>query len=161
MSSFNKPSSPSDPIPKYQAGQRVELLILRETDLGFVARILGPTTDETTEADEGLLYHDEIFERLEPGQKLPGYIKKVREDGAIDLLLQAFGNFGAQDIGEKILKVLRENKGFLAINDKTPPEKIYELFGVSKKKYKIALGGLYKKRLVLIEDRGLTLLAKT
>lgn len=132
---------------QYVPGQKVELLILRETDLGFVAKI--------NQKDEGLLYHDEIFEHLEKGQALPGFIKKVREDGAIDLLLQPFGNFGAQEIGERILACLKDNRGFLEITDKTSPEKIYELFGVSKKKFKIALGNLYKNRIVEITDKGI------
>ncbi len=133
----------------YTPGQKVELRILRETDLGFVAKI--------NEVDEGLLYHDEIFEQLRPGQILPGYINKVRPDGAIDLLLQPFGNFGASELGERILKVLSDHQGFLPINDKTPAEKIYELFGVSKKKYKIALGGLYKNRIITVSDEGIRL----
>ncbi|MEK6775073.1 MAG: hypothetical protein AABY64_14125 [Bdellovibrionota bacterium] len=133
----------------YEPGQKVNLLILRKTDLGFVAKI--------NETDEGLLYHDEIFELLEPGQSLPGYIKKVRPDGGIDLLLQAFGNFGAAELGKWILEILARNGGFLPITAKTPPEKIYELFGISKKKYKIALGGLYKMHKVTVDDDGVRL----
>ncbi len=131
----------------YQPGQKVELRILRETDLGFVAKI--------NEVHEGLLYHDEVFELLTPGQKVSGFINKVRPDGAIDLLLQAPGNFGAQDIGERILSILQKNNGFLPVTDKSPAEKIYELFGVSKKKYKIALGGLYKSRKISVSDEGI------
>ncbi len=130
----------------YEPGQKVDLVILRETDLGFVAKING--------TDEGLLYHNEIFEVLEPGQELPGYIKKVREDGAIDLLLQPFGNFGAQELGARILEVLQEHKGFIPVNDKSPAEVIYDYFGVSRKKFKIALGSLYKKRIVKVTDKG-------
>lgn len=140
-------SETTPPVPAYTAGQKVNLVILRRTDLGYVAKI--------NDQDEGLLYHNEIFEHLDPDQKLPGYIKKVREDGRIDLQLHAFGNFGAEDIGKQILQTLDEHHGFLPVNDKTPAEKIYELFGVSKKKYKIALGGLYKKRLILISDEGI------
>lgn len=135
--------------PNYDEGQKVELQILRATDLGFVAKING--------THEGLLYYGEIFEPLEIGQILPGYIKRVREDEKIDLLLQPFGNFGSQDLGSKILEILKNHKGFLPINDKTAAEKIYELFGVSKKKFKIALGGLYKKRLITIKDDGIRL----
>lgn len=136
----------------YKEGQKVDLVILRETDLGFVAKING--------TDEGLLYHSEIFERLDPGQELPGYVKKQREDGRIDLLLQPFGNFGSKDLGAFILTVLEKHGGFLPIDDKTSPEKIYSLFGVSKKKYKIALGGLYKLRMITIDEKGIHLNAK-
>jgi predicted RNA-binding protein (virulence factor B family) len=133
----------------YIPGQKVDLVILRRTDLGFVAKINGK--------DEGLLYHSEIFEILEPGQELPGYINRVRANGNIDLLLQAFGNFGTEEIGERILRTLGESNGFLPFNDKTSAEKIYDLFGVSKKKYKIALGGLYKARLITVGEDGIRL----
>lgn len=132
---------------KYKLGQKVNLVILRETDLGFVARI--------NDIDEGLIYHGEIFERLEQGQAVPGYIKKVREDGRLDLVLQPFGNLGSKDLGHQILETLQQHGGFMPVNDKTTPEKIYELFGVSKKKYKMALGGLYKQRLILIKEDGI------
>ena len=137
---------------KYEPGQKVEMIILRETNLGFVARING--------IDEGLLYHNELFEQLEPSDVRDGYIKRVRADGSIDLQLNAFGNLGADELGDSILEALRHHKGSLPVNDKSPAEKIYDLFGVSKKKYKIALGGLYKKRLIKITETGIELVEK-
>jgi predicted RNA-binding protein (virulence factor B family) len=137
---------------KYKPEQKVDLLILRETDLGFVAQI--------NQVDEGLLYHNEIFERLEPGQSLPGFIKKTRPDGGIDLLLQAFGNLGTEELGQRILESLKLVDGFLPINDKAPAEMIYDFFGVSKKKYKMAIGGLYKKRLIKITEDGIELVSR-
>lgn len=136
----------------YKPGQKVDLTVLRETDLGFVAKING--------THEGLLYHDEIFEQLDPGQTLPGYIKKIREDGAIDLLLQPFGNFGADELGARILEVIDDMGGTLPLNDKSPAEEVYRIFGVSKKKYKIAIGGLYKKRIIKVTDAGIELVNK-
>lgn len=133
----------------YVAGQKVDLEILRETPIGFVAKING--------TNEGLLYRNEIFEVLRKGQKLPGYIARIRENGEIDLLLHPFGNLGADELGEKIIEALRDNNGFLPINSSSPAEQIYDSFGVSKKKFKIALGGLYKKRLIVITDDGITL----
>lgn len=133
----------------YKEGQKVELTILRETDLGFVARINGE--------DEGLLYHNEIYEHLEPNQELPGYIRKIREDGRIDLILQPFGNIGTEELSQRIFEALKKTDGFLALNEKTPAEKIYNLFGVSKKKYKMAIGSLYKRRLITILADGIHL----
>lgn len=130
----------------YKPGEKVDLVILRETDLGFVAEING--------MDEGLLYHDEIFRYLEPDLELPGYIKKVRPDGSIDLLLENISNFGSDDIGQRILKALKDGNGFLPVNAKSPAEDIYDLFGISRKKFKIALGGLYKKRLIVFTEEG-------
>lgn len=137
---------------KYEPNQKVDLIIQRETDLGFVALVNGQ--------DEGLLYHNEIFERLDVGQKLPGYIKKLREDGGIDLLLQPFGNFGSDELGERILHALKTLGGSMPVNADSPAEKVYDFFGVSKKKFKMALGGLYKKRLIRITDEGIELVKK-
>lgn len=135
---------------KYTEGQEVQLVIAAETDLGFKAII----NDE----DWGVLYHSEVFQDLRLSQKIKGYIKKIREDGKIDLILQKPGHHAAQgEIGPKILEELKRQGGFLPINDKTSAETIYDLFGVSKKKYKIALGGLYKKRLITVDDSGIRL----
>ncbi|OFZ10700.1 MAG: hypothetical protein A2Z20_12685 [Bdellovibrionales bacterium RBG_16_40_8] len=135
----------------YKPGEKVDLIILRKTDLGFVAKING--------FHEGLLYHDEIFKNLEPDQALPGYIKKIRPDGGIDLLLQPFGNFGSEELGNQILEVLKQRKGFIPINAKSPAEEIYNLFGVSRKKFKMALGSLYKRRLISFTDAGTILIS--
>ena len=135
---------------KYTEGQEVDLLIAAETDLGFKAII--------NNHHWGVLYHSEVFQPLSYGQRIKGFIKKLREDGKIDLILQQAGHKAAQgDIGPKILEELKKQGGFLPVNDKTSAETIYELFGVSKKKYKIALGGLYKKRLITVDDDGIRL----
>lgn len=134
---------------KYMPGEKVDLVIVRETPLGFVAQING--------AEEGLIYHNEVFQLLESGESLPGYIRKVRDDGSIDLLLQPIGHSGARELGDCILAALEQSKGFLPLTSKTEAEEIYRLFGVSKKKYKMAIGGLYKKRLIQITDDGIYL----
>lgn len=128
----------------YEIGQKVDLEILRETPLGFVASI--------NSKDEGLLYHGEVFEKLRRGDKLPGFIRNLREDGSIDLILQAIGHHSNDQIGVRILEALENSDGKMELNSKTTAEEIYRLFGVSKKKYKMALGGLYKQRLVKISD---------
>lgn len=135
---------------KYQEGDKVELTILRETDLGFVALV--------NNADEGLLYHDQVFEKLNVGQSLPGYVRKYREDGKLDLILQPLGNFGTEDLAKFIISVLNEHGGFLALTKETPAEEIYNLFGVSKKKYKMAIGLLYKTRTISVSEQGIRLL---
>lgn len=135
----------------YKEGEAVNLLIAARTDLGFKAII--------NRKHWGLLYKSEVFQDLQYGQEIKGFIKQIREDGKIDLILQQAGHKAAQDeIGPKILEALKKNKGFLPLNEKTSPEKIYDLFGVSKKKYKVALGGLYKKRLIRISDDGIYLI---
>ncbi|WP_347356950.1 S1-like domain-containing RNA-binding protein [Bdellovibrio sp.] len=136
----------------YEAGQVVDLFIAAKTDLGYKAII--------NNRHWGILFGNEVFQRLDYGQKLQGYIKNVRDDGKVDLTLhqqQLTGHKAAAGIDDKILEALKARGGFLPINDKTDAELIYDLFGVSKKKYKIALGGLYKRRLVTISDDGLRL----
>lgn len=134
---------------KYEVGQSVDLFIAAKTDLGYKAVING--------RHWGMLYANEVFQLLEYGQRVKGYIKTLRPDGKIDLSLQKTGHHAAADIGDLILETLTAKGGFLAINDKTSPETIYDLFGVSKKKYKMALGGLYKRRLITVEEDGVRL----
>lgn len=129
--------------------QRVELLVIDESDLGFTAIINGRHL--------GMLYHGEVFEKIGYGSRLPGYVKKVREDGKVDLILQPTGIKGRADLGQQILARLRAAGGFLPLSEKSPPEEIYAEFAVSKKKYKEALGGLYKRKLVELETDGVRL----
>jgi len=135
----------------YKPEQKVDLLIIDETELGYKALI--------NKKHLGLLFKSEVFQDLRYADQVIGYIKQVREDAKIDLVLQPFGNKGAEDLGQKILDLLKEKDGFLPITDKSPPELIYELFGVSKKKYKMALGGIYKKKLITIEPDGIKLIS--
>lgn len=134
----------------YKEGDKVNLFIVAETDLGFKALINGKHW--------GMLYANEVFEPLYHGQKLSGFIRKIRPDGKIDLGLQQIGHKGADDVRDKIVQALKDNGGFMPLTDKTDPEKIYKLFGVSKKKYKIAIGGLYKSRIIAVEENGIRLL---
>ncbi|AGH95969.1 CvfB family protein [Pseudobdellovibrio exovorus] len=136
----------------YKVEQKVDLIVFAETDLGYKALI--------NNTHFGLLYKNEVFRPLHYLDEISGFIRKVREDGKIDLILQAAGNKGAEELGLMIIQTLEDNNGFLPLTEKTPPEEIYRLFGVSKKKYKMALGFIYKKRLVRIEDDGLHLINK-
>jgi len=136
----------------YKEGDEVDLFIAARTDLGFKAVING--------LHWGVLYENETFQDLRHGERVKGYIKKVRPDGKIDLALLKDGHKSSGDIGEKILEMLNKKNGYLPVNDKAAAELIYELFGVSKKKYKMALGGLYKKRLITIDEDGIRLTKK-
>lgn len=133
----------------FKEKQIVELLIYSKSDLGYKAII-----DKT---GTGILYRNEVFEELTYGQVIKGYVKKIREDGKIDLLLRPPEHFATEDISLKIIELLQDHKGFYHLTDKTSPEEIYKLFGVSKKKYKIALGQLYKKRIISVSDEGIKL----
>lgn len=134
----------------YTVGEQVSLHIYSRTDLGFKAIV--------NDKHWGLLFTNEVFQSLSQDQKITGYIKHIREDGKLDLTLQKIGHHAGADIEPLILNMLKEQGGFLEINDKTPADDIYRLFGVSKKKYKVALGSLYKKRLISVSEEGIKLL---
>ena len=133
----------------YIAGQAVTLIIYEETELGFKAII--------DQGYSGMLYENEVFQALSIGQKVKGYIKKIRNDGKIDLALQKPGQENADYVTTRLLEKLKENDGFLGVNDKSQPEVIYALFGCSKKNFKKSIGALYKKRIILIENEGIRL----
>ncbi|MDA8084776.1 MAG: hypothetical protein M0024_14060 [Nitrospiraceae bacterium] len=135
--------------PVFEEGQKVKLVIGNKTELGYKAVI--------NDTAEGMLYRNEVFQKLKKGDSVVGFIKKVREDGKIDLCLQWSGPEKVDEVSQKILDQLKGSDGFLPVTDKTPPHIIYSLFGVSKKTYKKAVGGLYKKRLILIGEDGIRL----
>ena len=89
--------------------------------------------------------------------KLKAYVNQVREDGKIDLALQKMGQEGVEDFASILLEHIRSNGGYTKLNDKSPAEEIYALFGVSKKVFTTAGGDLYKKRLVMLDEKGITL----
>ena len=132
---------------KYTEGEEVDLLIYDKTDIGYKAIIEG--------THSGILYENEVFQKLEMGQQTKGYIKKIREDNKIDLSLQKSGYENVDEVSKKILALLKEQDGFIPVTDKSPPEVISDIFGVSKKTFKKSIGALYKKRLISIDDDGI------
>lgn len=143
-----------DEVFYFKEGQKVDLIIADETDLGFKAII--------NHQYWGVLYNNEIFQKLRKGQKISGYIKKVRDDNKIDLVLQiAKYASKVESVTEKILAKLKSQGGIMLINDKSPPEVIYNTFGVSKKVFKQSIGTLYKKRIISIEKQSISLVTKS
>jgi len=137
-----------DQLPvNYEPGQEVELLIGTHTDLGYKAIV--------DNAHWGVLYENEVFQPLKKGARIRGFIKKVRDDQKIDLCLHKPGYEKVETLAEQILGQLKKHGGFLAVNDKTPPEQIYQLFGVSKKNFKKAVGSLYKNKLIVLDGDGI------
>ena len=134
-----------------QPGEQVKLLIAEQTTLGFKAIIHHHCW--------GLLYNNELHQEIRVGQVVDGFIQRIREDGKIDLTLNQPG-YSAPKIDRvisAILSALDDNSGFLALTDKSPPQVIYAQFGISKKVFKQALGGLYKQRRITIEPTGIRL----
>ena len=132
-------------------GEAVELIIADKTDIGYRAIVDGRYW--------GLLYADAVFEDLERGARMSGYIRTLREDSKVDLALGASGYARVDANARKILSTLADEGGFLPLHDKSHPEKIRMALGMSKKVFKQALGGLYKKRLVQIEAEGVRLVS--
>lgn len=133
----------------YQPGEEVNILIWQKTDLGFKAIIENMYS--------GLLYDSEIFQALHTGDTLKAYIKQVREDGKIDLILQKPGFEKVDDFSKTLYHYIADHGGRIGLNDKSPAEEIYDVFGVSKKTFKKAVGDLYKKRLILLHEDGIEL----
>ena len=134
----------------FKAGQKVSLLIADKTDLGIKAIV--------NNTHWGMLYENELFQPVQKGQKLDGFIRQIREDNKIDLTLHQPGYGKVDELTDKILAKLKDNQGFLPLSDKSPPEAIYNAFGVSKKVFKQAIGALYKQKLVVIEKDGIKLI---
>ena len=132
----------------FYLGERVDLIIANSTDLGFKAII--------NHSHWGLLYKDELKERLSFGQSTQGVIKFLRTDGRIDLALKQKQEVRNQNT-ETILNYLNENNGFAAAHDKTNHEAIQQLFGMSKKSFKKVISGLYKRRMITIQPDGIRL----
>ena len=133
----------------FKPEQAVDLLIFGKTELGYKAVI--------NNTHIGLIYKNEVFQTLIHGEKLKGFIKTIREDRKIDLCLQLPGKDARDDLNTRILEHLKKNDGVSTLTDKSSPEDIYQCFAVSKKNYKKAIGKLYKKRLILIEEDKITL----
>jgi predicted RNA-binding protein (virulence factor B family) len=132
-----------------QEGDIVDLLIYSETPLGFNAVI--------NNLYSGLLYKNEIFENIRIGDKLKGYVKRIREDNKIDLSLQKSGFELVDDVKWRILNLLKQNNGFLPLHDGSSPEEIKSKLQISKKAFKKAVGALYKERLVKLTEKGVEL----
>ncbi|NMM48562.1 CvfB family protein [Marinigracilibium pacificum] len=132
-------------------GDEVDLLIYNISDLGYSAVI--------NNKHKGLIFNNDVFKDLNVGDRVKGFIKKIREDNKIDLTLQAVGYENFNDSNSKaIYDLLKDNEGFLPLSDKSSPEEIYKTFGISKKAFKKALGDLYKKRKILISSEGISII---
>ena len=133
----------------YTAGDRVEMLIKRSTQLGYVVLI-----DDTTEA---LLFHSDVHQTLSPGDQCSGFVKRLREDGKIDVALKPQGFKNTIDLDcDRIINALKETKT-LSLHDKSSPEEIKAALQMSKKAFKKAIGFLYKRKVISIEDKGIRL----
>jgi predicted RNA-binding protein (virulence factor B family) len=135
--------------PAYHVGDELEVMVWHQTDLGYKVIVENQFS--------GMLYRNEVFQRLEPGMKLQAYVKQVREDGKLDMSLHKGGAKKIDSFVDTLYDYIKEQGGYTSLNDKSDAEDIYATFGVSKKVFKKAVGDLYKKRLIVLEDGGIRL----
>lgn len=135
--------------PPYAENEEVSILIQSKTDIGYKAIIENEYS--------GLIYENEVFRDIKKGDRLTAYVKKIRHDDKIDLALQKSGYEQIDSISKNILQKLKEENGFIAVNDKSSPEQIKDFFNISKKSFKKAIGTLYRQHLILIEGEGICL----
>ncbi len=131
----------------FKPGQEVELFAYGKTDLGYKAIVNG--------THSGLIFANEVFQPLQPGEALKGYIAAVREDGKIDLTLHPPGRARVDDLETRILAEIAARGGFWSLGDHSSAAEINEELGVSKRTFKQAVGALLKKGSIRIEPKGL------
>lgn len=134
----------------------VELTVLRRTDIGYVVIINNRHT--------GVLHFNEIFREIAVGDRFEGFIKNITPaekspsgETQIDVVAGKSGYERTEDAAAKILRLLKENKGHLPYHDKSDPEIIYSVFGMSKKTFKMTIGRLYKEKKIVITEKGIEL----
>lgn len=130
--------------------ESVDLLVYRTSELGYVMII--------NDKHIGILHGNEVFQQLEIGDKVKGFVKKIRPDNKIDLILGKPGYTKVEDESAKILRLLQENNGYLPYNDKSDPSAIYSFFGMSKKAFKMTTGNLYKQKMIQFTQTGIQLI---
>ena len=136
-------------IPRYSEGDTVDILAVHKTDLGYKVIV--------DNLFWGMIYNNDLFDPLSPGDRIPAYVKTVREDGKIDVTLRERGGERVFQLANRIMGYLREAGGGMTLSDSSSPDEIKAVFQCSKKDFKKALGYLYKKGKILIADGGVTL----
>lgn len=135
-----------------QEGDEVDLLVWQKTDLGYNVVV--------NQYHKGLIYANEVFQPLEIGDSLKGYVKKIREENKLDISLQKTGYEVVEPVAKQILEEVKKGKGFLNLSDNSSPDDIYNRLKISKKVFKKAIGGLYKQGIIRITEDGIYLTEK-
>jgi len=130
-----------------QRGDALDLVVFSKSELGYSVIV--------NNTYQGLIHANEVFKPISIGDRITGYVKQVREDNKLDIVLQPIGYRQYIDAHTGLLAKRLESRGFLPLTDKSSAEAIYAEFGISKKAFKKALGALYKERLVRIGEDGI------
>lgn len=144
----------SNERPPYSKGDEVDIIVCQKTDLGFKVIV--------DEKFYGMLFDKDVFKPLRKGDRMKAYIKQIRPDDKIDVVLQnESGRELVEEFAERLLQELFASEGgCLPYHDKTDADEIYRAFGVSKKTFKRAVGDLYKRNLITLSDSGIELRKK-
>ncbi|MBO5456249.1 MAG: GntR family transcriptional regulator [Muribaculaceae bacterium] len=136
--------------PHYKVGDKVQALIYKHTELGYKAIV--------DNLFHGMIYDSDLYAPLVVEEMITAYIKNVREDGKLDLLVNGAHDGRVENLAGKILGRLKEEPdGFLPLGDSSSPEAIRETFSCSKKDFKKAIGLLYKKKSIVITPGGISM----
>ena len=128
-----------------EVGEEVNVLVGPETDIGYIAII--------ENLYRGLIYKNQIFKKIQPGDRIVAYVKEIRPDSKVDLSLEPLGVQSIEPNAQKILDKLKKEDGKLMVHDKSHPDDIRNLLGMSKKNFKRSIGSLYKQRKIkILED---------
>jgi len=130
-------------------GEEVNLLVYDSNELGVKVIINNKYS--------GLLYKSDIYQELNIGDRLKGYVRKIREDNKIDVSIRKTGYGEIQEAKERILAKLKASNGFLSLNDRSSPELIKKILQLSKKSFKKGVGGLYKEGVIELTEEGIRL----
>ena len=129
--------------------ETVDLMVYRQTDIGYEVII--------NNKHKGILHNNEIYRPIEIGDRFSGFIKNILPENKIDVAAGKPGYQRVEDEAEKILRLLKENNGYLPYHDKSSPEEIYNFFHISKKTFKMTTGNLYKQHKILFTSAGIQL----
>lgn len=135
--------------PPWRGGEKVEITLFAKTPLGYKAIIENTHT--------GLLFANQVFQDVQPGERFTAYIADRRPDGKIDLTLNPPGRQRVDDLSEQILNELKARGGFWPIGDHSSAEEIKEELGVSKRTFKQTIGALLKARKITADEKGIRL----
>lgn len=139
----------SHDAPQFAEGDKVQCLVHSLTERGYVLIVQG--------SHWGIIYSNELFEKLDIGSSIEAYVHTIRDDFKIDLRLQKSGFIKTNDSKTTILQLLQASGGFLPLHDKSLPEEIYAATAMSKKTFKMTIGMLYKEGYISIEPQGIRL----
>lgn len=128
----------------------VDLLVYRQTDIGYEVII--------NNVHKGVLHNNEIYRDISIGDRFRGFIKNILPENKIDVAAGKPGYNRVEDASDKVLRLLKENNGYLPYHDKSSPEEIYSFFQMSKKTFKMTTGNLYKQHKIIFTKTGIQLL---